>query len=711
MTLSPLHISHSRQIATHLCDRPSDSFDFADENILPESDDPEDKGMAQTDRETHAANNSGSSDNDTPTLKRHGTDLTELARLGAIDPVVGREDETQRVIQILCRRKKNNPLLIGEPGVGKSAIVEGLAQKIASRQVPPVLLDKKLIALNMPSLVAGTQYRGQFEERIRRLLQELQEHKEVILFIDEIHTIIGAGSAPGSMDAANMLKPALARGEVQCIGATSTGEFKKSIEKDAALDRRFQKILVQPTSVEETEVILQRLSTRYEEHHHVKYTPEALKACVELTARYVTTRVLPDKAIDAMDEAGASARLLPTETPEEIIDLEQTIDNLTEEKLAAAKGQDYEKAAGLRDTIRLLTTQRDMLRSQWLERLKLRPQEVTEDDIAKVVSLMSGVPTARLQQTEVERLRQLVPQLQSKIIGQDKAILQIGKAIARGRMGLRNQDRPIGTFLFVGPTGVGKTYLVQLMAEWLFGSKDSLIRVDMSEYGEKFSVSRLVGAPPGYVGYDEGGQLTERVKRKPYSVVLLDEIEKAHPDVFNTLLQVMDEGRLTDGNGTTVDFRNTLIVLTSNSGTRQLRENGRGMGFTAERDEITAERAEQIIHAALKKQFAPEFLNRLDEIIVFNPLGKDVIRRIATLEIDKVAERIITQGFHLDIDDSVYDLIAQKGFDAQYGARALKRCIREEIEDLLCDYLLHNPKIEKELHLTAEEDHVMISHK
>ena len=624
----------------------------------------------------------------TPIIDKFCTDLTSLAEQGALDPVVGRQTEMLRVMQILCRRKKNNPVLIGDPGVGKTAVVEGIAQLIATKNVPVPLENKRIVTLNMATLVAGTQFRGQFEERVRKLMEEVKKHKEIIVFIDEIHTIIGAGSAPGSLDAANMLKPALARGEMQCIGATSTAEYKKSIEKDAALERRFQKILLSPASQEETLAILKQLRSRYEQHHNTTYTDEALQACVSLTARYINGRVLPDKAIDAMDEAGARARIRFREMPSEFTDIQNEISKLTEEKLQAAKSQDYERAAQLRDVIQQRAAQLQEMRMQWEEQQKKSPVRVDENDVAETVSMMSGVPVTKVRESDTERLKNMGAVLRERIVGQDDAVEQVSRALVRNRLGLSGGDRPIGTFLFVGPTGVGKTYLVKCLAEQLFGSKDALIRVDMSEYGEKFSVSRLVGAPPGYVGYEEGGQLTDRVRRQPYSVVLLDEIEKAHPDVFNTLLQVMDEGRLTDGNGVTADFRNTLVVMTSNSGTRQLREVGAGMGFDRNRDEIAPEKARSVIMNALKKQFAPEFLNRLDDIIVFNPLNKENASQITDLELKELLDRVKKMGYALKITDNAKQFILSKGFDAQYGARSLKRAVRQYVEDPLCDFLL-----------------------
>lgn len=683
------------------------NFDFPQEN---ESSQPEDHSGHSESTSSNTESPNTASNGDTPVIDNFGVDITLQAQKGILDPVIGRKDEITRVIQILSRRKKNNPIIIGEPGVGKSAIVEGLAERIVHKKVPYTLLNKRIVSLNMAGIVAGTQYRGQFEERLRKLLEELKKHREIILFIDEIHTIIGAGSAPGSLDAANILKPALARNEIQCIGATTTSEYKKSIERDGALERRFQKILLTPTSQEETLEILTNIRRRYEEHHNVKYTDAALWACVNLTARYITNRVLPDKAIDALDEAGACKHLENNIVPKEIEEKEKELSRLRAAKLKAAQAQDYEEAAHLRDEVLLLEIEIKNLTKLWQISQKREPTLITEDDVAAVVSKMSGVPVNRVATDENERLRGMKDALRAKVIDQDRAIARVVKAIVRNRLGLKGQKRPIGTFLFVGPTGVGKTYLVQCLAEWMFGTKDALIRLDMSEYGEKFSVSRMVGAPPGYVGYEEGGQLTERVKRKPYSVILLDEIEKAHPDVFNMLLQVMDEGRLTDGNGETVDFSNTIIILTSNSGTRQLREMGSGIGF----DRIDSSRdnavAETVIKKALKKQFSPEFLNRLDDVVVFNALNKDSAHRIAALEIESLKRRLSENGYEIEMAEGVTDIIVSSGFDTQYGARSLKRAIQEKLEDPICDYMIEHPT-EKALAVTVEEGNICIHHK
>ena len=647
-----------------------------------------DKSRANSTEDTKQKKGKG----DTPVINTYGVDITKRAEEGLLDPVVGRETEIMRIAQILCRRKKNNPVLIGEPGVGKSAVVEGLATRIVQRAVPHTLIDKRIISLDMSALVAGTQYRGQFEERLRRLIQELREHKEFILFVDEIHTIVGAGGAPGSLDAANMLKPALARGEVQCIGATTQDEYRKSIEKDGALERRFQKILVEPTSPAETLEILYKVVARYEEHHSVKYQPEAIEACVRLTTQYITNRALPDKALDALDEAGSRKRLTHVSVPTDVKELEAEIAMLKGHKAEAAKKQDYELAARLRDSVAQLQEQLDKRNREWINTLKHNCPEVTEEDVANVVSMMSGVPVTRVAQSENERLRGMAAALKSKVIAQDKAIDQLTRAITRNRVGLGGGDRPIGTFMFVGSTGVGKTHLVRTLAEWMFGSADALIRVDMSEYGEKHTTSRLVGAPPGYVGYDEGGQLTEKVRRHPYSVILLDEIEKAHPDVFNTLLQVMDEGRMTDGNGTTVDFRNTVIIMTSNSGSRQISEFGAGIGFGTSADSANAQ-AESIVRKALSRQFAPEFLGRLDDIIMFHTLDEKDALEIVRLEVDKLAARLQeNRQIDIHLTDAVYDFLVKKGFEPKSGARSVKRAIREHIEDALCDMLLDNPE-------------------
>ena len=625
----------------------------------------------------------------TPVLDNFGLDLTKAAADGLLDPVVGREKEIERLAQILCRRKKNNPILIGEPGVGKSAIVEGLAQRIVRRHISRVLWDRRIVVLDMASVVAGTKYRGQFEERIRSIIIELQKNPDVIVFIDEIHTIVGAGSAAGTMDAANMLKPALARGEFQCIGATTTDEFRKSIEKDGALDRRFQKVLVEPTTAAETLQILQNLKGRYEEHHHVTYTPEALEACVRLTQRYVSDRSFPDKAIDAMDEAGSRTHIQDIPVSDEVQRLEALLTELNDKKNQAIKEQHFEAAADYRDRIKAAEEEMAQAQEEWEKSLGDERTVVDGNMVAEIVSLMTGIPVQRIGQEENERLRRLGPVLQENVIGQDEAIRTLVRAIQRSRVGLKDPNRPIGTFMFVGPTGVGKTYLTKKLAEEMFGTTDAIIRIDMSEYMEKHTVSRMVGAPPGYVGYEEGGQLTEKVRRKPYSIILLDEIEKAHPDVFNILLQVMDEGRLTDGNGVSVDFKNSIIIMTSNSGTRQIREFGRGIGFQSATD-VSKNRSmsRDIVKKALQKQFAPEFLNRVDDIIYFDQLDEAAIRKIVDIELRPLIRRVQDMGFVLDVTAEARELLGQKGYDVQFGARPLKRAIQSLLEDPLCETLM-----------------------
>ena len=625
----------------------------------------------------------------TPVLDNFCTDLTEKARKGELDPVVGRDKEMERVAQILSRRKKNNPILIGEPGVGKSAIVEGLAQRIIERKVARQLWGKRVLTLDMASLVAGTKFRGQFEERVRNLLMELEKNPDIIIYIDEIHTIIGAGGSQGSMDAANMLKPALARGQMQCIGATTIDEFRKTIEKDGALDRRFQKIMVAPTTSEETLQILHRLKPAYEKHHKVHYTDEALEACVQLTQRYISDRAFPDKAIDAMDESGARMHISNIPTSTEMDKLEEELRSIEERKNMAIKAQNYEAAADLRDELQMKSEQLEQLQQAWVEQQEQNRTEVTGETVAQIVSIMTGIPAHRIGSEENQRLRMLDKNLQGNVIGQDDAVRKVVRAIQRSRVGLKDPNRPIGTFLFVGPTGVGKTYLTKRLAVEMFGSEASLIRIDMSEYGEKHTVSRMMGAPPGYVGYEEGGQLTERVRRKPYSIVLLDEIEKAHPDVFNILLQVMDEGRLTDGNGTTIDFRNTIIIMTSNSGTRQIKDFGTGIGFqSTPTDEERKQQTRSIVEKALKKQFAPEFLNRLDDIIYFDQLSREDIQKIADIELKPLMRRISEMGYTLELSESTKQQIASEGYDVQYGARPLRRAIQRIIEDPVCEMIL-----------------------
>lgn len=627
--------------------------------------------------------------NDTPVLDSFGTDMTKAAMEGKLDPIVGREKEIERLAQILSRRKKNNPILIGEPGVGKSAIVEGLALRIIEKKVSRILFDKRVVALDMTAVVAGTKYRGQFEERIRAILNELKKNPNIILFIDEIHNIVGAGSAAGSMDAANMLKPALARGEIQCIGATTLDEYRQNIEKDGALERRFQKVIVEPTTPEETLQILQNIKDKYEEHHNVTYTDEALQACVKLTDRYITDRNFPDKAIDAMDEAGSRVHLKNITVPKEIEEQERMIDEARAHKNDAVRLQDFELAASFRDREKSLMSELEEMKQRWEESLKENRETVDKDQIADVVSMISGIPVQRMAQAEGIRLRGMKEQLLSKVIAQDKAVDTLVKAIQRSRVGLKDPNKPIGTFLFLGPTGVGKTHLAKELAKQMFGSADALIRIDMSEYMEKFTVSRLVGAPPGYVGYEEGGQLTEKVRRKPYSIVLLDEIEKAHSDVFNLLLQVMDEGRLTDSYGRTVDFKNTVIIMTSNIGTRQLKEFGKGIGFAAQTRTDDKEYSRSVITKALNKSFAPEFINRLDEIITFDQLDIEALTKIIEIELKGLYERIESLGYKLEIDDEAKRYVASKGYDVQFGARPLKRSIQNNLEDGLAELILN----------------------
>ena len=626
--------------------------------------------------------------NDTPVLDNFGTDMTKAAEEGKLDPVVGRVKEIERLAQILSRRKKNNPILIGEPGVGKSAIVEGLALRIVEKKVSRILFDKRVIALDMTAVVAGTKYRGQFEERIRSILNELKKNPNIILFIDEIHTIVGAGSAAGSMDAANMLKPALARGEIQCIGATTLDEYRQNIEKDGALERRFQKVIVEPTTAEETLQILKNIKDKYEDHHNVNYTDAALEACVKLTDRYITDRNFPDKAIDALDEAGSRVNLTNITAPKEIEEQEKLIDEMKSLKNEAVRLQNFELAASYRDKEKEYTNQLDTLKEEWEKSLKENRETVDDEQIAEVVSMMSGVPVQRMAQAEGMKLLGMKDDLLSKVIGQDKAIATLVKAIQRSRVGLKDPNKPIGTFMFLGPTGVGKTHLAKELAKLMFGSADALIRIDMSEYMEKFTVSRLVGAPPGYVGYEEGGQLTEKVRRKPYSIVLLDEIEKAHPDVFNILLQVMDEGRLTDSYGRTVDFKNTIVIMTSNIGTRQLKEFGKGIGFAAQVRTDDKEYSRSVITKALNKSFAPEFINRLDEIITFDQLDLDALTRIIDIELKGLYSRVKNIGYKLVIDEDAKKFVATKGYDVQFGARPLKRAIQNNLEDGISELIL-----------------------
>ncbi len=626
---------------------------------------------------------------ETPVLDNFGIDITKLAEENSLDPIVGREKEIERLAQILSRRKKNNPILIGEPGVGKSAIAEGLALRIVKKQVSRILFDKRVVSLDIASIVAGTKYRGQFEERMKAILNELSKVNNVILFIDEIHTIVGAGGATGSLDAANMLKPALARGDIQCIGATTLDEYRQQIEKDGALERRFQKVMVDPTSVDETIEILNNIKERYEDHHNVTFTPEAIENCVKLTARYITDRYLPDKAIDALDEAGSRVHISNINVPDSIVKLEEVIEKTKEEKIAAVKSQNFELAANYRDKEKNLLARLDQAKDQWEKELINHREIVDEHKVAEVVAMMSGIPVQRIAQAEGIRLMNMGKDLKGKVIGQDEAIAKIVKAIQRNRAGLKDPNRPIGSFIFLGPTGVGKTQLAKILTTYLFDNLDSLIRIDMSEYMEKFAVSRLVGAPPGYVGYEEGGQLTEKVRRKPYSVVLLDEIEKAHPDVFHILLQVLDEGRLTDSLGRQVDFRNTIVIMTSNIGSRQLKDFGRGVGFsTNQSPEQENEHAKYIIQKALKKAFAPEFLNRIDDVVMFNQLEKQHIFKIIDIEIEDLYKRVEALNYKLKISPAAKEFIAEKGYDPQFGARPLKRAIQKYLEDEMAEIII-----------------------
>ncbi|HOW40159.1 MAG TPA: ATP-dependent Clp protease ATP-binding subunit [Bacteroidales bacterium] len=651
--------------------------------------DEDDEGQALGGPGRGPAASSSKSSSDTPVLDNFGIDLTKAAEEGRLDPVVGREREIERLAQILSRRKKNNPVLIGEPGVGKSAIAEGLALRIIKKNVSRVLFNKRVVALDLASIVAGTKYRGQFEERMKAILNELSKNDNIILFIDEIHTIVGAGGATGSLDAANMLKPALARGEIQCIGATTLDEYRQHIEKDGALERRFQKVIVEPTSIEETIHILHNIKERYEEHHNVNYTEDAIEACVKLTNRYISDRHLPDKAIDALDESGSRVHISNIVVPERILSLEKQLEETKKEKMTAVKNQNFEKAASFRDREKDLLDMIEVEKKKWEKELAVNRETVDAEKVAEVVAMMTGVPVQRIAQTEGTRLLHMAEELKGSVIGQDEAILKVVKSIQRNRAGLKDPNKPIGTFIFLGPTGVGKTQLAKVLAKFLFDTTDNLVRIDMSEYMEKFSVSRLVGAPPGYVGYEEGGQLTEKVRRKPYSVVLLDEIEKAHPDVFHIMLQVLDEGQLTDSLGRRVDFRNTIVILTSNIGTRQISEFGHGIGFDTQAKKASRdEQTRSILQKALQKTFAPEFLNRIDDVIMFNSLGKEDINKIIDLELKGLYERVKSLGYTLKIATAARDFIAEKGFDANYGARPLKRAIQKYLEDPMAEILI-----------------------
>lgn len=668
----------------------SDGEEFTD-NQAPKNSafDDENDNMSEN-FNSPSSNKPGAKKSKTPVLDNFGRDLTEMAEQGKLDPVVGREKEIERVSQILSRRKKNNPLLIGEPGVGKSAIAEGLALRIIQKKVSRILFNKRVVTLDLASLVAGTKYRGQFEERMKAVMNELEKNDDIILFIDEIHTIVGAGGATGSLDASNMFKPALARGEIQCIGATTLDEYRQYIEKDGALERRFQKVIVEPTSVEETITILNNIKAKYEDHHNVTYTPEAIEACVKLTSRYMTDRFLPDKAIDALDEAGSRVHITNIQVPKEILDLENEIEQTREQKNDAVARQKYEEAANYRDKEKTLEKELETAQKRWEEDSKNNRIVVTEDNVADVVSMMTGIPVNKIAQAESKKLAHLPDSIKGKVIGQDDAVAKIAKAIQRNRAGLKDPNKPIGSFIFLGQTGVGKTQLAKVIAKEIFDSEDALIRIDMSEYMEKFAISRLVGAPPGYVGYEEGGQLTEKVRRKPYAVVLFDEIEKAHPDVFNMLLQVLDDGHITDSLGRKIDFRNTIIIMTSNIGARQLKDFGTGVGFgTKAKQDQQDELSKSVIESALKKAFAPEFLNRIDDVVVFNALEKEDIHKIIRIEIEKLYKRIQDLGYDLELTSEAMDFIADKGFDKQYGARPLKRAIQKYVEDLLAEEIIN----------------------
>ena len=659
------------------------------ENATSNDDDDNEESFNAGGSGTGAAKKPGESKSKTPVLDNFGRDLTKMAEDGKLDPVVGREKEIERVSQILSRRKKNNPILIGEPGVGKSAIAEGLALRIVQRKVSRVLFGKRVVTLDLASLVAGTKYRGQFEERMKAVMNELEKNPDVILFIDEIHTIIGAGGASGSMDASNMFKPALARGEIQCIGATTLDEFRQHIEKDGALERRFQKVIIEPATQDESLEILNNIKSKYEDHHNVTYTPEAIKACVALTARYITDRHLPDKAIDALDEAGSRVHITNINVPENVLELEKKMEDIKELKNQVVRSQKYEEAAKLRDTEKQLQAQLEEAKKAWEEETKMNRVTVTEDNVAEVVSMMSGVPVQKISQNEGDKLVKMVEMLKGKVIGQDEALKKVVKAIQRNRAGLKDPNKPIGSFIFLGPTGVGKTQLAKVLAKHLFDNDEALIRIDMSEYMEKFAVTRLIGAPPGYVGYEEGGQFTEIVRRRPYSVVLLDEIEKAHPDVFNMLLQVLDDGQLTDSLGRKIDFKNTIIIMTSNIGARQLKDFGQGVGFgTQTRQESVEESNKGVVENALKKAFAPEFLNRIDDVVMFNSLGKEDIHKIIDIELNGLFGRVNNLGYTIKITDAAKDFIVDKGYDIQYGARPLKRAIQKYLEDPMAEEII-----------------------
>lgn len=680
--------------------------DYVSPDIKAAVDDDDDEGPSFS-----SSSRKPDSKSKTPVLDTYSRDLTKMAEDGKLDSIIGREKEIERVSQILSRRKKNNPILIGEPGVGKSSIAEGLALRIVQRKVSRILFNKRIVMLDLASMVAGTKYRGQFEERIKALMAEMEKEPDVILFIDEIHTIIGAGGASGSLDASNMFKPALARGEIQIIGATTLDEYRKHIEKDGALERRFQKVIVEPASADETIQIISNIKDKYESHHNVIYTPEAIKACVDLTDRYVTDRFLPDKAIDALDEAGSRVHISNIVVPKIITDIENKIVEIKEKKNQVIRSQKYEEAAKLRDVEKQLNQSLELERKKWEEDCSNNKQTVTEENVAEVVSMITGIPLQKVSENETSKLAKMQDSIIGKVVGQDDAVRKIVKAIQRGRVGLKDPNKPIGSFMFLGPTGVGKTQLAKVLAKYLFDSEDSLIRIDMSEYMEKFAVSRLIGAPPGYVGHDEGGQLTEKVRRKPYAVVLLDEIEKAHPEVFNLLLQVLDDGQLTDSLGRKVNFKNTIIIMTSNTGSRQLKDFGTGVGFnTKSKEDQKGEESNAVIDKELKKKFAPEFLNRIDDVVMFNSLSKEDINKIISIELEKLVDRVQKMEFELEITESATDYIASQGFDPQYGARPLKRAIQKHVEDVLTEEIIQqNPeKLSKLLLDYNSEDDKMV---
>lgn len=727
--LAILRDSHSNNVVKMMLERAGMSYDaFLSElnkaldfsltipgvSDCPQIEEDEEEEEEDEDHRTSRRGKYGNKSSATPMLDSFGKDLTRFAAEGKLDPVVGRQKELERIAQILCRRKKNNPVLIGEPGVGKSAVAEGLATNIVQGKVSHILKNKRVIGLDMASLVAGTKYRGQFEERVKTILTEIEKNPEIILFIDELHTMVGAGNSPGSMDASNMFKPALARGDLQCIGATTLDEYREFIEKDGALERRFQKIMLEPTTTKETIEILNNIKDRYEDHHLVKYSDEAIKACVMLSNRYITDRCLPDKAIDAMDEAGARVHIQNIHVPDELVQIEEQIADLEKQKKQAIKEQQYNAAANYRDQIKNMETKLDQAKKIWDKETDQQRPTVTEDTVAEVIAMITGVPVQRIAKNESERLLKMADELKDKVIGQDDAILKIAKSIRRNRAGLKDPNKPIGSFIFLGPTGVGKTYLAKILAEYLFDSQDAIIRIDMSEYMEKYTISRLIGAPPGYVGYEEGGQLTEKVRRKPYSIVLLDEIEKAHRDIYNVLLQVLDEGQLTDGLGRKIDFRNTILIMTSNIGTRELSEFGTGIGFSTEATKTAQNKVEQgILEKALKANFSPEFLNRVDDVVYFNSLVRDDVIKIIEIELKKVAARVADLGLEIQITDKAKQFLADTGWDSKYGARPLQRAIQKNIEDVLAEEILNQSLVGNTtvvLDYDAENKKIVVSH-